>query len=90
MGYFARYEFIQCVCAGEAGLEGKDSFKCTLCSFSYHLQCMKIEKSPSIGAICPLCILRRETVFCKVNLEPMKFKWHFNERGRELKVEMTE
>jgi hypothetical protein len=83
---FENFEYIQCVCEGKKGFDDKNSFQCSLCNFSYHLSCLKIESNPTGNSVCPLCILRKETVFCKVTYEPMKFNWHFNERGKELRV----
>lgn len=85
---FINYEFIQCVCEGRRGYEDKNVFQCAFCHFAYHLTCIRFDMVPA-GSICPLCKLRKETVFCKVTHEPIKFNWYLSERGRELKVEFT-
>lgn len=56
---FVRYEYIQCVCEGKRGVEDKVSFQCSVCNFSYHLYCLKMQSNPANNSICPLCILRK-------------------------------
>lgn len=82
---FGSYEFIQCACEGRKGGEDRNHFSCNKCEFKYHLACLGLENNP-VSAACPLCILRKENIFCRVVKEPIKISWHLHESGKELRV----
>ena len=91
MKKFSSYEFIQCVCEGKYGFEYGSAFRCACCHYSYHFNCLKIERSSKEEVVCPICNLKKETIFCKVVQEPMKFSWYLQERSQnQFRLEMSE
>lgn len=84
---FLSYKFIQCRCEGEIA-DDRSAFSCTLCQYWYHADCLFLSLNPG-RALCPLCMLRKESVFCKVQQEPIRFNWHLRNLN-EFKVTLSE
>ena len=52
---------------------------------------MRIEKTDKEEILCPICNLRKESIFCTVVREPLKCIWHIKERNtNEFRLEMSE
>lgn len=67
------------------------AFRCSSCQYCYHYGCLRIEKATKEEVICPICNLRRETLFCKVVQEPIKFSWYLQEKNQnQFRLEMSE
>lgn len=78
---FTSFEYIQCVCEGKYGNEKNQGFKCQNCNYSYHYNCLRIDKINKEQILCPMCTLRKETIFCGVVKEPIKYNWYLHEKN---------
>jgi len=50
-----------------------------------------MDKGTKEEVVCPICNLKKETIFCKVVQEPIKFNWYLQDKNpNHFKLEMTE